>query len=97
LDGFVHEGVNELQVKVTSLWANRLIGDETLPKDFQRKGRTIKEWPKWLLQRSNRPSERVTFAAYQHWKQESRLQSSGLLGPVIVRPYVRTKVIGSER
>ena len=97
LDGFVHEGVNELQVKVTNLWANRLIGDETLPKDFQRKGRTIKEWPKWLLQRSNRPSERVTFAAYQHWKQDSKLQSSGLLGPVIVRPYVRTKVIGSER
>ena len=89
LDGFLKEGQNTLEVKVTNLWANRLIGDEQLPNDVRRKGRSVRKWPDWLLNQTERSSKRVGFAAYQHFSRDSTLQSSGLLGPVVIRPYVR--------
>ncbi|GAB5552775.1 MAG: glycosyl hydrolase [Saprospiraceae bacterium] len=88
LDGFVKEGLNKLEIKVTNLWPNRLIGDEQMPKDFESKGKTIKTWPDWLLDQQPRLSERLTFASYQHYWKDSELLSSGLLGPVIIRPSV---------
>jgi hypothetical protein len=33
LAGVVHAGWNELEVAVTNLWPNRLIGDQRLPPD----------------------------------------------------------------
>ena len=92
LDGLINEGVNHLEVKITNLWPNRLIGDQKLPADTQRRGKNIKLWPDWLLNETPRASARVAFPAYQHWEKDSPLQSSGLLGPVIIRPYVRVKI-----
>ena len=89
LDGLVKEGENMLEVKVTNLWANRLIGDEQFPNDVRRKDRSVRQWPDWLLNQTERSSKRVGFAAYQHFDLDSKLQSSGLLGPVVIRPYVR--------
>lgn len=96
LDKAVVAGTNDLEIRVTNLWANRLIGDELLPNDIPRKGKHVRQWPNWLAgqgkQAVERSSGRVTFSAYKHWQADSALQSSGLLGPVIVRPYVRVKL-----
>lgn len=88
LDGMVHEGVNDLEVRITNLWPNRLIGDEHLPEDPEWNNNNERKWPEWLLNGGKPSSNRISFATWKHWDKESSLQSSGLLGPVIIRPYV---------
>jgi hypothetical protein len=76
-------GDNLLEVRVTNLWANRIIGDEQLPEDSDRTPEgLLKSWPKWLLEGKESPAGRRTFATYRVWKKDSPLQESGLLGPV---------------
>ena len=82
IDDDVIKGTNTLEVKITNLWPNRLIGDEQLPLDYERKGPHIKQWPEWLLNNTKRPTERETLAAFKHWHKDSKLLPSGLLGPV---------------
>src|SRR5262245_21759511 len=48
--GIGRPGKNELLVRVTNLWVNRLIGDEQFPDDCTWKGITLAEWPSWLLE-----------------------------------------------
>ena len=82
----VKAGENSLEVKVTNLWPNRMIGDEELPEDSDRtpKG-TLKEWPKWLLEGKPSPTGRYTFTTWRLWPKGSPLLPSGLLGPVTLR------------
>jgi hypothetical protein len=76
---------NLLQIKVTNLWPNRMIGDEQLPEDSKRKPNgTLEEWPEWLLKDQPSPAGRHTFTTYRLWKKNGVLQTSGLLGPVMV-------------
>ncbi len=83
----VHSGRNDLEVRVTNLWPNRLIGDEQYPDDCSPDGRWttggIVAWPDWLLkdQRRGEP-RRLTFTALKHWTKDDLLLPSGLLGPV---------------
>lgn len=79
IDNFVNESMNSLEVKITNLWTNRLIGNEHLPKDYKSKGNGIKKWPDWLTNQTKLPSERVTFFTYKHWGKASKLQPSDLL------------------
>jgi len=87
IDNVVKAGQNTLEIRVTNLWPNRLIGDENLPLDYERKGNQIKEWPIWLTEGKARPTERTTFTSWNHWKADEALLTSGLLGPVRIIPF----------
>jgi hypothetical protein len=78
-------GANALVVKVTNLWPNRLVGDEQLPEDREWDGDQLKAWPQWLLDGKPSPTGRLTFTTWHHWKKDSALLESGLLGPVTLR------------
>jgi hypothetical protein len=75
---------NHIEVTVTNLWPNRLIGDENLPPngEFGKRGSLLR-WPDWLLKKDpSLPPGRRTFATWKHFSKDSPLLPSGLLGPV---------------
>jgi hypothetical protein len=79
-------GDNELEVRVTNLWPNRMIGDEQYPEDCEWNGITLKRWPDWMVKGEPRPvPQRITFTTWKHWHKDSPLQPSGLIGPVVFR------------
>ncbi len=92
IDKAVKQGINTLEVRVTNLWPNRLIGDEQLPLDYERKGNNIKQWPEWLLNNTERPTSRTTLPFFKHWDKQSNLLPSGLLGPVKLIVYKKVKL-----
>ncbi len=80
-------GENTVEVRVTNLWPNRLIGDEHLPPDDRKwRGPALAEWPKWLIEGKPRPpTRRITWTTWRHYSAKSPLLPSGLLGPVVLR------------
>ncbi|WP_159020701.1 glycosyl hydrolase [Algibacter sp. L3A6] len=76
------KGTNTLEIKVTNLWPNRLIGDAQHP-NFKGSDKTL---PSWIENGTGIPasSKRKTFAAHNHFKADDELLPSGLLGPVII-------------
>jgi hypothetical protein len=95
VSGAVRPGENELEVKVTNLWVNRIIGDEQLPEDCQRNPESpspLKEWPQWLQRGEPSPTGRFTFTPWKCWKKDSPLQESGLLGPVTLQSTKRIAI-----
>ena len=94
----LHKGTNKLEIRVTNLWVNRLIGDEYLPEensynyqDIDNKFAAlnnggIKELPDWYKQGRDKPSGgRIAFATWRHYDKESPLTESGLIGPVTLQ------------
>jgi hypothetical protein len=87
----VRAGANELAVKVTNLWPNRLIGDEQLGEDAQWRrshfgeGQVLAQWPDWLLQGESSPAGRIAFTTWKHYTKTSPLLPSGLIGPVTLQ------------
>jgi hypothetical protein len=76
-------GENRLEVRVTNLWPNRMIGDEQLPEDSRRNpDGTLKAWPAWLQEGKPSPTGRQTFTSWRLWKKGEALLESGLIGPV---------------
>lgn len=76
-------GDNVIEVKVTNLWVNRMIGDEQFPEDGERNPEgTLKQWPQWLQDGKPSPTGRSTFTSWRLWKKDAPLVESGLLGPV---------------
>jgi len=83
---FVKSGKNTLEVDVTNLWVNRLIGDEQEEDDCEWDGEKLVGWPEWLVDGKPRPAkQRITFSSWKHWNADDQLQPSGLRGPVILR------------
>ena len=74
-----------LEVEVTNLWPNRLIGDDAMPADCEWKseGRSgIASIPEWVSKGLSSPTGRHTFTTWRHWTKDDELFPSGLLGPV---------------
>ena len=97
----VHAGDNELEIRVTNLWPNRLIGDEQLPPENQYvpakpsaggpRGtpNSIVQMPDWYVRGLDKPSgPRITFTTWHHWSANEPLLESGLIGPVHLRTAV---------
>ncbi len=83
--GLLKPGSNSLEVAVTNLWINRMIGDERLPEDSKRHGNgTLVEWPDWLDRPGPSPTGRFTFTSWRLWGKQGPLQPSGLIGPVTI-------------
>ncbi len=87
--GLLRKTGNELEIEITNVWANRLIGDEQEPADCEwlpghmNSGSFLKEFPDWFLKRQPRPSKgRYCFTTWNYFTKDSPLVSSGLLGPV---------------
>lgn len=88
-------GRNELVVRVTNLWPNRLIGDEQLPAESTwKEDGSIAKMPDWALDMKPRPkSDRITFTTWHFFTKDSPLLESGLIGPVsiVAVPAIRLK------
>jgi hypothetical protein len=90
-------GRNTIVVHVTTNWANRLIGDEQHPADFEwgmdrgEDGRAMKAFPDWFVNGQERAvKERKAFTVWYYFTKESPLFPAGLIGPVqIVKQNVR--------
>jgi hypothetical protein len=95
----VHAGDNDLEVRVTNLWPNRLMGDEQLPVENQYvavggrgagggggTANSIVAMPDWYVRGQPKPNgERITFTTWHHWNATDKLLESGLIGPVTLR------------
>jgi hypothetical protein len=83
---FAKAGENALEIEVTNLWINRMIGDESLPEDSDRNDNgTLKAWPKWLLEGKSSPTGRQSFTSWRLYHKGDPLVESGLLGPVTLQ------------
>ena len=94
-------GDNLLEVDVTNLWVNRMVGDEQEPDDVEWSepvafgaapnsptiGRFMKEVPEWLSQGQPRPSKRKAIVSFKFFEKDTPLLRSGLIGPVVLKIY----------
>ncbi|MDR1743414.1 MAG: hypothetical protein LBR48_06280, partial [Dysgonamonadaceae bacterium] len=79
------QGANTLQIRVTNLWPNRLIGDEQQPDDLEWEGIHLKTMPQWVKEGKPSPTGRYTFTTWHHWRKDDKPLPSGLFGPVLIR------------
>ena len=86
----------DLEIKVSNLWPNRLIGDDALCADdckwrsfyvkwTKSTDTAIVEIPQWVKDGKPSPVGRRTFTTWKHWTKDDALLPSGLLGPVTLR------------
>ena len=93
-------GANKIEIKITTLWPNRLIGDEQMPDPDKFSGAgtsglesvtkgNIEVLPEWYSDGKPKPDNgRVCFTTWKHYTKDSPLIESGLIGPVLIYPAV---------
>ena len=99
------DGLNSLEIKVTNLWPNRLIGDEQLPDPDKfapggnasglegLTGGYIEQLPDWYTRNKPKPNDgRVCFTTWKHYLKTSPLLESGLIGPVTIRQAILKEI-----
>jgi len=85
---FVEKGKNHVEIFVTNTAVNSLIGDEQFPSDLSYdKTSNISSVPSWLSNPQLRQSQRKTFVTYKYLNRTSKLDPSGLVGPLEVKYY----------
>lgn len=92
VSNYLQTGTNTVSIRVANTWINRLIGDEQMPADltFEEGGSIftdgrILQFPTWLA--SNRmpvDRKRHTFTTWRHYRADSPLVPSGLVGDVSI-------------
>ena len=95
----LRQGENTIEIDVTNLWVNRMIGDEQEADDVEWSepfsfgaakgqpavGRFMKRVPEWLSKGEPRPSKnRKTVISFKFYEKDAPLLPSGLLGPVVI-------------
>ena len=84
-------GTNQLEVRVATLWPNRLIGDEQLPAENNYGIRDeqgndphgILQLPAWYREGQPKPpGGRIAFTTWKFYEKDEPLVAAGLLGPV---------------
>ena len=93
-DAIREGGTQDLRIRVTNRWPNRLIGDDRLyAQDCEWKKADFREAivdiPAWVKEGRKSPTGRHTFTTWKHWNKDDNLLPSGLLGPVLLRTAVR--------
>ncbi len=84
----VRPGANHVEIEVTNLWPNRLIGDEKYAPDYPleedsiRGGRYLTEFPQWLYEGKKTRTGRKTFVTRLRYQKDDPLLPSGMTGPV---------------
>lgn len=94
---YAKAGENQLEIKVANLWVNRLLADRKLPDTS---GFTIARWqdpvvkmPKWYTDNQPMPAtERLTFSTQRFMQDDEPSVSSGLIGPVVIKPVKQVKL-----
>lgn len=90
ITSFVKPGQNEIEIRVTNLWPNRMIGDEFLPVENEySKDKFIFKLPEWYTSNQSKSDDRITFCTWKSFSKEDPLLESGLLGPA----FIRTEII----
>lgn len=85
--GDIMPGENIIEVRVTNLWPNRLIGDERRPPYLKWNGSRggPAEWPGWVTDGGPVPDTgRTTFTTWHHYGKDDPLLPSGLIGPFTI-------------
>jgi hypothetical protein len=96
LTAALREGANDLEIRVTNLWVNRLVGDAqqmgTLGVTYDPRNGVIKKWPAWVPRDAPPPGAPVSFATWRQWTGKEPLRPSGLIGPVTLQVVTKTPV-----
>ena len=94
----MQKGENQLEIRITNQWSNKLIGDERFPTSYA--GYKLEgNFPKgkmmdWFVNNESLPTgKRTTFCTADFYKADDPLLPSGLLGPVRILKNERTNKI----
>jgi hypothetical protein len=80
----VRPGENDIEIRYTNNWYNRLVGDCFLPEDERVTRSTLRYWRHARQNAADKdPAHRRT--KYSGPSADDPLQSSGLLGPVVLK------------